>query len=174
MKKVLTLALIGALAFESCTTKIPVTWRFLDDMKKEGISLNKLQFYNTFPFEVRANKSDSDIKLKSGELSVTNESTQKVIKFRVSTPCIFISQTKDEQSIEMLFDKDYPSVIFNLNHNHKDGIYYGRYQIGGTLSYNGQATIQKSRTPVGLYVKKSQVNKKRYEVRRAKGVRVTD
>jgi hypothetical protein len=174
MRKTLALAFFVALFSESCTTRIPVTWLFLDEMKKEGIPLEKLQFYNTYPFEARAKKNDSDITLKAGELNIKNESTQKIIKFGSNTPCVFISQSQDQQAIELLFDKNYPSVIFNINTNQNDRANYGRYQLNSSLVYNGQSTVQKSRTPVQLYVRKSQVNKRRYEVKRAKGVRVTE
>lgn len=169
MNKIIIL-LITILLTNCTSDKVLFTLSVRNQIIKDGIPLEKLQFYTEKQFELHRELSNSDITYKLGKIKQLNGKKINILNFPTQTPCM----VKKDSTSTMYFDfeegeKRYLK-FFLFNRNGEYRLAYN--SLNQELEYAGEIFKLKTPYEIRLLISKSSLNSVKLDKKTVKGIRV--
>lgn len=107
--------------FISC--KVVFTEKIRSQIEKNGVSLSKVQFYNSNKIVLKRSLNSEELKVASGKITVENGNYVEIIKINKKTPGKCNKSEKDYLSIIFENGPDRYFIFYNNNLNSDTSIY---------------------------------------------------
>lgn len=182
LKNTLLLAALLSIMLSSC--KVYFTQELREQVEKQGISLQDIQFYNSRKIIMQRIERTNTIIEDTTKLRQSETIELERIKIKRNRPCV--SKFSDSTTIQVMFDPNSESTLRFVRTNTTDK--YARYKIGairwegevGVIPYDSTIYYLQPRNyffqprskDASLKVKKRFLRKWKIKLRKLKGVKV--
>ena len=171
MRKIFSFILFSSIltfSFSSC--KVLLTGSIKTNLEKQGLDLEKIQYYNESKIILKRVVSSKESEVISGKVTMQNGQMIEEIEIKKNTPGIMVDSKENE--IHIRFEPGNQKgnfLVFEL----QEYDFYGLKDNKGRVNYHDAIYSTKYKLlPPGLQIEKKSSRAFSYDKRKAQGVKV--